>query len=208
VREPERPLLRDPRGAKVSDKLAVLEALAPHADSLAIGGAMAYTFLTARGEERGASRSSSPTGSRMRARGARGRAERASALLPTDHVVAEKIADGAPSRVVRRSRTAGWASTSARDRGRYADEAGRARTLFWNGPMGVFEVAAFANGHRRGRARGGRQLRHERGRRRRLARRDQQLGLGDRITHLSTGGGASLEYVQGLELPGVAALER
>jgi phosphoglycerate kinase len=91
---------------------------------------------------------------------------------------------------------------------RYAEEIARARTLFWNGPMGVFEIPAFASGTAavaRAVAEsagtsvvgGGDSLAAV-----------NQLGLGDRITHLSTGGGASLEYVQGLELPGVAALER
>jgi phosphoglycerate kinase len=91
---------------------------------------------------------------------------------------------------------------------RYAEELLRARTVFWNGPMGVFEIPAFAEGTRRVAnaaaetsaitvVGGGDSLAAI-----------NQLGVGDRISHLSTGGGASLEYVQGLELPGVAALER
>jgi phosphoglycerate kinase len=209
VREPQRPLLVILGGAKVSDKLAVLEALAPHADVLLIGGAMAYTFLAARGE---------PVGSSLvepdridDARRVVAAAERAGRriLVPSDHVVAQKIAADAATRVV----TAipdGWMGVDIGPESakRYAEEIARARTLFWNGPMGVFEIPAFAAGTAavaRAVAEsagtsvvgGGDSLAAV-----------NQLGLGDRITHLSTGGGASLEYVQGLELPGVAALER
>ncbi len=91
---------------------------------------------------------------------------------------------------------------------RYAAEIARSRTLFWNGPMGVFEIPAFAEGTAAvARAVAGSDATSVVGGGDSLAA-INQLGLGDRITHLSTGGGASLEYVQGLELPGVAALER
>jgi phosphoglycerate kinase len=205
VREPERPLVVVLGGAKVSDKLEVLEALAPHADALLIGGAMAYTFLAARGEAVGASRVEPD-----RLDDARRVEQRArKLLLPTDHVIAQKLEAGAPSRVVREI-PEGWMGL---DIGpdtakRYAAEIAGARTFFWNGPMGVFEIPEFAGGteaiaraaaESRGTTvvGGGDSLAAV-----------NQLGLGDRMTHLSTGGGASLEYVQGLELPGVAALER
>ncbi len=209
VREPERPLMVVLGGAKVSDKLAVLEALAPHADVLAIGGAMSYTFLAARGEKVGTSLME-----RERiddARRVMEGAERAGRrlLLPTDHVVAERVEAGTPTRVVREIPD-GWMGVDIgpETAERYAREIAGARTFFWNGPRGVFEIPAFARGTERvARAAaesiattvvgGGDSLAA-------IA----QLGLGDRITHLSTGGGASLEYVQGLELPGVAALER
>jgi phosphoglycerate kinase len=209
VREPARPLVVILGGAKVSDKLAVLEALAPHADVLLIGGAMAYTFLAARGE---------PVGSSLvepdRIGDARGVASAADAsghrlLLPDDHVVAERIADGAASRVVG-AVPDGWMGVDIgpETAARYAAEIARARTVFWNGPMGVFEVPAFAKGTAEvARAVAASDATTVVGGGDSLAA-VQQLGLGDRITHLSTGGGASLEYVQGLELPGVAALER
>jgi phosphoglycerate kinase len=123
-------------------------------------------------------------------------------------VVAQRVEAGAPTRVVT-GIPDGWCGVdigpeTAR---RYAEEAGRARTVFWNGPMGVFEIEEFSRGTRtvaEGVARsgatsvvgGGDSLAAV-----------NQLGLGDRIGHLSTGGGASLEYVEGLTLPGVAALE-
>jgi phosphoglycerate kinase len=209
VREPARPLVVILGGAKVSDKLAVLEALAPHADVLLIGGAMAYTFLAARGE---------PVGSSLvepdRIEDARGVARAADSsghrlLLPSDHVVAERIADGAPTRVVA-AIPDGWMGVDVgpETAARYAAEIARARTVFWNGPMGVFEISAFANGTAQvARAVAASDATTVVGGGDSLAA-VQQLGLGDRITHLSTGGGASLEYVQGLELPGVAALER
>ncbi len=209
VREPERPLLCFLGGAKVSDKLAVLEALAPHADVLAIGGAMAYTFLRALGRPTGASRVEADRVEDARRVIAAAEKAGRKLLLPTDHVVAQKFEADAPSRVVETLED-GW---MALDIGpatakRYAEEAARARTIFWNGPMGVFEMDAFAKGTEAvaqavaaSRAHtvvgGGDSLAAI-----------NKLKLGDRIGHLSTGGGASLEFVQGLVLPGVAALER
>ncbi len=209
VRQPERPLLAILGGAKVSSKLAVMEALAPHADVLAIGGAMTYTFLLAQGQPVGASLVEPECiDDAHRVLDAAKRAGRR-LLLPSDHVVAQTVAAGAPTRVVERIPD-GWIGVDVgpRTAALYAEEAGRARTVFWNGPMGVFEIAGFDGGTEavaRGIADapgvtvvgGGDSLAAV-----------NRLGLGPRITHLSTGGGASLEYVQGLTLPGVAALER
>jgi phosphoglycerate kinase len=130
-------------------------------------------------------------------------------LLPTDHVVAQRVEPGAPCRVVERIPD-GWIGVDIgpRTAQTYAREAQAARTVFWNGPMGVFEIDAFARGTEtlaravassRGITvvGGGDSLAAV-----------QKLGVADRITHLSTGGGASLEFVEGLTLPGVAALER
>ena len=90
----------------------------------------------------------------------------------------------------------------------FADAIARAKTIFWNGPMGVFESAPFAARHDRGRQGGRRGAgRAVRGRRRRLGRRRPQGGVADKITHISTGGGASLEFLEGKKLPGLAALE-
>ena len=209
VREPVRPLLCLLGGAKVSDKLAVLEALAPHTDVLCVGGAMAYTFLKVQGL---------PTGSSMVEEDRLGDAERVLAaakdagrklLLPIDHVVAEAFRRRcAQAGWWRPSRTAGWPSTSApATAAAYAAEAAAARTIFWNGPMGVFEMDAFAKGTEavaeavassdaNSIVGGGDSLAAV-----------NKLGVGDRISHLSTGGGASLEFIQGVALPGVVALE-
>jgi len=209
VLEPERPLLCLLGGAKVSDKLAVLEALAPHADVLAVGGAMAYTFLAAQGEPVGDSLVESE---RLEdARGVLRAAEAAGrrVLLPKDHLVAQGLDENAPTRVVKEI-PMGWAGVDIgpETAAAYAEEARGARTIFWNGPMGVFEIEAFASGTQEvARAvadsgavavvGGGDSLAAV-----------NKLGLGGRITHLSTGGGASLEFVQGLQLPGITALDR
>ncbi|MBW2493383.1 MAG: phosphoglycerate kinase [Deltaproteobacteria bacterium] len=209
IREPNRPLLVILGGAKVSDKLSVLEALAPHADVLAIGGAMAYTFIAANG---GATGKSLVEPDRFDAALAVQRAARDAGrrlLLPSDHVVADRFEADAPARVVAEIPDGALGLDIGPETAkRYAAEARNARTIFWNGPMGVFEMEAFAAGTRTVAAAvgdspatsvvgGGDSLAAI-----------HQLGLADRIDHLSTGGGASLEFVQGLTLPGVAALER
>ena len=207
VLEPQRPLLCLLGGAKVSDKLSVLEALAPHANVLAVGGAMAYTFLAARGEPVGESlvepdRFEDALRVEQAARDAG-----CELLLPTDHVVVERLEPEAEHRTVE-TVPDGWMgvdigpATSAA----YASAASSASTLFWNGPMGVFEMDAFARGTEAvaeavasskavSVVGGGDSLAAV-----------NKLAVGDRISHLSTGGGAALEYIQGLELPGVAAL--
>jgi phosphoglycerate kinase len=209
VKEPARPLLAIVGGAKVSSKLGVLEALGAHADVLCIGGAMAYTFLRAQGAPVGASLVEEDHLEDAARVVASAKAAGRRVLLPTDHVVTQAVEDGAPTRVVD-AVPDGWMGVdigpeTAR---RYAAEAGAARTLFWNGPMGVFEIAAFSAGTRAvaeavaesaatSVVGGGDSLAAV-----------NEMGVGERITHLSTGGGASLEYIQGLELPGVAALDR
>ena len=209
IREPKRPLLVILGGAKVSDKLATLEALAPHADTLAIGGAMAYTFLASEGRAVGASRVEPGRieDARRVSQAALGAGRRL--LLPRDHRVVERIQTGAPVKVAREIPD-GWIGVdigpeTARA---YAEEASRARTLFWNGPMGIFEIEAYAAGTETVAnavaaseattvVGGGDSLSAV-----------NRLGLGHRIDHLSTGGGASLEYIRGHTLPAVAALQR
>jgi phosphoglycerate kinase len=209
VREPERPLIVVLGGAKVSDKLAVLEALAPHADTLIIGGAMAYTFMAAEGKPTGKSLVEPERLEDARRVVAAAAAAGRELLVPTDHLIAQGIEEGAETRVVTEI-PEGWMGIDIgpKTAERYATAIARARTFFWNGPMGVFEIDAFAKGTERVAhaaaacpgntvVGGGDSLAAI-----------NKTGVGDRISHLSTGGGASLEYVQGLELPGVAALER
>ncbi len=209
VRDPERPLLVILGGAKVSDKLSVLEALAPHANVLAVGGAMAYTFLAARGDAVGNSLVEPDRIDDARRVVDAAKSAGCALLLPTDHVVAERVESGAPTRVVREIPD-GWCGVdigpeTARA---YSEEAQAARTIFCNGPMGVFEIDEFARGTEtvgKGIAMssatsvigGGDSLAAV-----------HRVGVADRITHLSTGGGAALEFVEGRTLPGVAALDR
>jgi 3-phosphoglycerate kinase len=209
VRQPVRPLLAILGGAKVSSKLGALETLAGHADALAIGGAMTYTFLAAQGEECGASlvETDRIDAARRVMRAAEQAGRRL--LLPEDHVAAEALEAGALTRVVRQI-PQGWIGVDIgpQTARRYAEEARRARTIFWNGPMGVFEIKDFARGTESVAEAvasssattvvgGGDSLAAV-----------NRLGLAGRFSHLSTGGGASLEFVQGLTLPGIAALER
>jgi phosphoglycerate kinase len=209
VLEPTPPFLCLLGGAKVSDKLGVLEALAPRADVLAIGGAMAYTVLAARGESVGASLVEPNRFDDAKRVVAASEAAGNRLLLPRDHVIAQAVSADAEARTVE-TIPDGWLGLdigplTAAD---YAREARQAATILWNGPMGVFEMDAFGHGTEtvaRGVAEsagtsvvgGGDSIAAI-----------NKLGLGSEIDHLSTGGGASLEYVQGLELPGVAALDR
>jgi phosphoglycerate kinase len=209
VREPERPLLCFLGGAKVSDKIAVLSALAPHTDVLAIGGAMAYTFLLAQGLPTGDSLVEPARADDARRVLAAARAAGCELLLPVDHLVAQKLEAGTPTRVVKEIPD-GWRGVDIgpETAACYAAAAKRARTIFWNGPMGVFEIDAFARGTEAvARAVADSSARSVVGGGDSLAA-VNKLGLGARIGHLSTGGGASLEYVQGLALPGVVALEK
>ena len=209
ILHPKRPLLCLLGGAKVSDKLAVLEALAPHADVLAVGGAMAYTFMAARGEATGESLVEPDRLDDARRVVAAAEAAGRKLLLPIDHVVAERLEADAPTRI-EKSIPDGWMGLDIgpETAAIYAAEARSARTLLWNGPMGVFEIDAFAAGTETvARAVAASSAESVVGGGDSLAA-INKLSLGDQIGHLSTGGGASLEYVQGLRLPGVAALDR
>jgi phosphoglycerate kinase len=209
VREPIRPLLVILGGAKVSDKISVMESLAPHADVLAIGGAMAYTFIAAGGGAIGNSLVEPDRfADALRVESAAREAGRR-LLLPSDHRVADRLEASARVQVVRDIPEGVMGIDIGPETAeRYALETRNAKTIFWNGPMGVFEIEPFAQGTRAvalavadspatSVVGGGDSLAAI-----------NQLGIGSRIDHLSTGGGASLEYIQGRPLPGVTALER
>ena len=206
----ERPYVAVLGGAKVSDKIEVLEALAGRVNSILIGGAMANTFLASRGQKMGRSKIE---GDKLGT--ARGFLKRAAdkgviVRLPTDLVIAEGLDADEGARA---SADAVPDDAMALDIGpdtakAYAEELASARTVFWNGPMGVFERPPFAAGtlavaravadNRRATSviGGGDSVSAA-----------AQAGVIDQISHVSTGGGASLEYIQGLTLPGIAALE-
>ena len=206
---PERPLVAILGGAKVSDKIKVIEHLLTKVDALLIGGAMAYTFLRAEGRATGDSLVEEDRVDVARTVLARAK-ERGTALrLPVDHVVTTALDGSAPTQTVtdvpagKKAVDIGPATVAA-----YATEIARARTVLWNGPMGIFEVDAFAagtvavaNAMADSRALtvvgGGDSIAA-------LAR----SGRSDDITHISTGGGASLEFLEGRVLPGLAVLER
>ena len=212
LESPDRPFVAVLGGAKVSDKLEVIENLIVRVDALLIGGAMAYTFLAARGVPVGRSLVEADLLDTAREveRRASGRSLRLE--LPVDHVVAPKVGPDAPVEVLEVGDPA-IGERMGLDIGPKTIETYRsvisgARTVIWNGPMGVFEIDAFATGTM------------EVARAVAAVKGTTVIGGGDsiaavtkagvteRITHISTGGGASLEFLGGRTLPGVAALTR
>jgi phosphoglycerate kinase len=209
LKDPERPFVAILGGAKVSDKLGVIESLLEVADTLLIGGAMCFTFFKAKGYEVGeslleeeyleeAKRLMDEAGDKL--------------VLPVDIVVADRMEEDAETETVDVDQMPAdrmGLDVGPRTVELFEEHISGAKTIFWNGPMGVFEIDAFANGTE-GVARavaaasaegatsvvgGGDSVAAVR-----------KLGLEDEMSHISTGGGASLEYVEGKELPGVAIL--
>ncbi len=206
--EPEPPFLCLLGGAKVSDKLGVLEVMIERADAVAVGGAMAYTFLRAQGVAVGKSLVEEERLDDARRILGKAASVGHQLLLPVDHVTVERI-DAEAERRIGPTIEAGWLGVDIGPESakRFGDEAARARTIFWNGPMGIFEIAPFANGTETvARAVAASAAYSVVGGGDSLAA-VNRTGVGDEIDHLSTGGGASLEFVEGRELPGVAALE-
>jgi len=206
TKNPERPCVAILGGAKVSDKIEVIQNLIQLVDRLLIGGAMAYTFLRARGESTGKSLVEED------------KIELAKELmaqaghkleLPIDHVVAAELKPGVVSRIVEKIPD----NMMALDIGPetvdiYEKVILGARTIIWNGPMGVFETPPFDRGTvalAKAVAESGALSVVGGGDSEKAIK---SAGVADKISHISTGGGASLEFLAGIELPGVAALER
>lgn len=207
---PERPFVAILGGAKVSDKLEVIQNLVPRVDALLIGGAMAYTFFKAQGLPVGTSLVEDDLLDAARDVLAQAQARSLRFELPVDHVVAPKLETGSPAEILDVNDPA-IGDRMGLDIGpktiaTYRDVLRGAKTVTWNGPMGVFEIDAFAQGTIE------------------VARAVAEVqgttvigggdsiaavtkaGVADRITHVSTGGGASLEFLGGRKLPGVVAL--
>ncbi|MFO7269824.1 MAG: phosphoglycerate kinase [Sphaerobacter thermophilus] len=211
LESPEHPAALILGGAKVSDKVGVIEHLLDRVDLLLLGGGMANTFLKAEGFPVGRSLVEDDKLDVARATLDRARERGVTVLLPVDVVVAPRLENDAPTRVVPVEQVGD--DDAIYDIGpqtvaRFAEALRSARTVVWNGPMGVFEVPAFAAGTR-GVAEavascegftligGGDSVAAV-----------EQMGLADRISHISTGGGASLEFLEGKDLPGVAVLRK
>ncbi|HZP01065.1 MAG TPA: phosphoglycerate kinase [Terriglobia bacterium] len=209
VENPARPYVAIVGGAKVSDKIELLQNFLKIADTVLVGGAMAYTFLKAQGVEVGQSKTEDD-----KLDLAKGLLKNAAStgkkfLLPVDHIVAEKFdASAAPEIVSARSIPANriGLDIGPATRSEYANEIAGAKTIVWNGPMGVFEIPQFAEGTLAiakavaaapaiSIVGGGDSVAAV-----------KKMGVADKISHISTGGGASLEFLSGLTLPGVAAL--
>jgi phosphoglycerate kinase len=204
---PERPFVAVLGGAKVSDKIQVIESLLPRVDGLLVGGGMAYTFFRAQGLPTGKSLVEEDKVSLAKDLLARSGGK---IRLPVDHVVAAAFKADAEHRTVPVADVPeGWMGLDiGPDTAKaFAGEVGRARIVLWNGPMGVFEMAPFAQGTlAMARAMADSQGTTIVGGGDSVAA-VTQMGLADRIDHVSTGGGASLEFLAGDPLPGVACLQ-
>jgi phosphoglycerate kinase len=206
---PERPFVAILGGAKVADKLGVIQNLLEKVDILIIGGGMAYTFLKAQGSEIGKSLLDAEKIDFAKEMLAKAKAKGVKLLLPVDTVVTDDFKNPTVSKTVAANQIP--AELQGVDIGPetvelFADAIASAKTVVWNGPMGVFEVPKFAVGTRaiaealtkcKGTTIiGGGDS----------AAAVEQMGFADKVTHVSTGGGASLEFLEGIELPGIAVL--
>jgi len=210
--KPERPLLAILGGAKVSDKILVIENLLDKVDSLMIGGAMAYTFLKAKGVNVGTSRVEEDFVEKAKDYIVAAKEKGVSLLLPVDHISADKFPAGDVELNIKTTEGEGiedgfmGLDIGPKSLELYLDEVAKSKTIVWNGPMGVFEVKGFDKGTY--------------GLAEKIATTDavsvvgggdsasaaKKSGYGDQFSHISTGGGASLELMEGKLLPGVAAL--
>lgn len=208
VNNPERPMVAILGGAKVSSKISVINNLLDKVDTLIIGGGMAYTFMKALGEEVGDSLLEADYLDYAKEMMDKAKEKGVNLLIPVDTVVADDFSNDANIKTVERGGIeAGWQGLDIgpKTRALFADALKDAKTVVWNGPMGCFEMPNFAAGTVAVAEA--------------LAEIDattiigggdsaaavNQLGFGDKMTHISTGGGASLEFLEGKELPGVAA---
>jgi phosphoglycerate kinase len=211
VTDPIKPFVAIIGGAKVSDKIMVIDNLLSKADAIIIGGGMAYTFLNAQGQSTGKSLVETDKIDIAKAALAKAQKNGVRFLLPVDHILADKFAPDAQTTLFDK-RGAFPADLMALDIGPksialFSKEIADANTIIWNGPMGVFEMPAFAKGtnaiahavadnaNATTIVGGGDSVAAA-----------HQSGVASRMTHISTGGGASLEFLEGKTLPGVAAL--
>lgn len=204
IKNPDKPYIAVLGGAKISDKIEVIQSLSSKVDKLLIGGAMAYTFLKAQGKDIGKSLCEEDKLDLANELFASGKIK-----LPQDHVLAPEPKESVPTKIVNTGDDfGGWRGLDIgpATRETYSAELRNAKTVFWNGPMGLFEIDAFAEGTNAiaktlasisattviG---GGDSVAAV-----------EKIGVADKITHISTGGGASLEFLSGKELPGIAVL--
>lgn len=212
VENPARPFVAILGGAKVSDKLAVVKNLLTKVDTLIIGGGMAYTFLKAQGHDIGKSLCELDQLDYANEMIAKAKADNVRLLLPVDNVAADGFSNDAASQTVENEIPAGWMALDIgpKTTALYAEAIKTAKTVVWNGPMGCFEMSNFAAGTMgvceavaEVKDAGGVSV---------IGGGDSvsavnKSGLAGRMSHISTGGGASLEFLEGKVLPGCAALD-
>ncbi len=210
MQNPKKPFMAILGGSKVSDKIGVVENLISKVDKILIGGAMAYTFLKVKGVEIGSSKfekDKTDLAQKILEKAAQSRVE---IVLPVDHLVVQKVDESAPVRVEGPAIPQGWLGVDIGPRTieLFKKTLDTAKTVVWNGPMGIFEMKPFSKGS------------YE------IALKLSELkdattvigggdtaacvigfGLADKMSHISTGGGASLEYLEGNVLPGIAVLQ-
>jgi phosphoglycerate kinase len=209
LENPEKPFVAVLGGAKVSDKIGLIRNLVPRVDSVLVGGAMAYTFLKASGIDVGASRVEEDKLEVARETDEFAQEQGRQIFLPVDHVLADRFEENAEPVRVCGAIGGGMMGLDVGEQtvASYSRIIESARTVLWNGPMGVFEWDSFASGTK-GVARaiaasgafsvccGGD-----------TAAAAEKFGVADKLSYISTGGGASLEFLEGRELPGIAALQ-
>lgn len=211
LKNPEKPFVAILGGAKVSDKIKVIENLLPKVDALLIGGAMAYTFLKAQGAEVGKSRVEEDKLALATKILDAAQRLKTSIVLPVDHVVGTEPSDKSDKRETPDRNIPADSmglDIGPKTRAQFTQHIRSARTVIWNGPMGLFEVDKFAEGTRVVAD----AMANNKGAVTVIGGGDsaaavQQMGYGDKMTHVSTGGGASLEFLEGITLPGIKALE-
>ena len=208
INNPKRPLVAILGGAKVSDKIKVIENLIEKCDTIIIGGGMAYTFLKSLGKEVGDSLLESDRIELAKSLLEKAKAKGVKLLLPIDNIIADAFDNNANTKVAEGNIPEGWQGLDIGPKTikLFSDEISKAKTVVWNGPMGVFEMSTFAKGTEA------------------IAKALSKtkattiigggdsaaavaiLGYADKMSHISTGGGASLEFLEGKELPGIACL--
>lgn len=211
LENPARPFVAILGGAKVSDKIGVINNLIEKVDALIIGGAMAYTFYVAEGYSVGSSLCENDKVELAKELMAKAKQKGTHMYLPIDNIIADSFSNDANFHVVQKDHIEdGWQGLDIGPESikLFSDVIAKAKTIIWNGPMGVFEMENFAGGTKAIASA--------------LAKNSNaitiigggdsaaavaQLGFADKMTHISTGGGASLEYLEGIELPGVACLD-
>lgn len=210
VQHPKKPFVAILGGSKVSDKIGVVENLIARVDKIIIGGAMAYTFLKVKDVGIGNSRFEKDKIELAKSILEKAKAHNVEILLPIDHVCVQKVDESAPVRIEGPAIPDGWLGVDIGPKTieLFGHALDAAKTVIWNGPMGIFEMKPFAKGSL-GIAK---KLSELKGATTVVGGGDTAscvigFGLADKMSHISTGGGASLEYLEGKALPGIAALQ-